>query len=76
MNEPAAGHDTGQHTETEVEFERAASQRRVPFLAELWEFMRHNKKWWLTPIILLLLLMAALVALGGSPAAPFLYPLF
>jgi hypothetical protein len=58
------------------QFQQEAERRRVPFLAELWAFMRHNKKWWLTPIILILLLVAVLVALGGSGAAPFLYPLF
>lgn len=58
------------------EFEREAERRRVPFLAELWEFMRHNKKWWVTPIIVILLLVAVLVVVGGSSAAPFLYPLF
>jgi hypothetical protein len=47
-----------------------------PLLAELWEFMRHNKRWWLTPIILVLIVVGLLVALGGSGAAPFLYPLF
>jgi hypothetical protein len=58
------------------EFEREAERRRTPFLAELWDFMRHNKKWWLTPIIVILILVAVLVVLGGSGAAPFLYPLF
>jgi Family of unknown function (DUF5989) len=58
------------------EFEAEARKRRIPLLAELWEFMRHNKRWWLTPIILILILVGVLVALGGSAAAPFLYPLF
>ena len=58
------------------DFEREAERRRASFAAELWDFMRHNKKWWLTPIILILVLMAVLVVLGGSGAAPFLYPLF
>lgn len=58
------------------DFEREAERRRTSFAAELWDFMRHNKKWWLTPIILILVLMAVLVVLGGSGAAPFLYPLF
>jgi len=58
------------------DFEREAERRRTSFAGELWEFMRHNKKWWLTPIILILVVMAVLVVLGGSGAAPFLYPLF
>jgi Family of unknown function (DUF5989) len=58
------------------EFEAEAGKRRIPLLAELWEFMRHNKRWWLTPIIVILIVVGLLVALGGSAAAPFLYPLF
>ncbi|HYM11839.1 MAG TPA: DUF5989 family protein [Bryobacterales bacterium] len=46
------------------------------FLAEFWHFLRHNKAWWLTPIILLLLILGALVVLGGSGEAPFIYKIF
>ena len=46
------------------------------FLPELWQFLRHSKKWWLTPIFVLLLLLSALIILGGSGAAPFIYTLF
>ncbi len=46
------------------------------FVFELWEFLRHSKKWWLTPILVLLLLLSALIILGGSGAAPFIYTLF
>ena len=63
-------------SDSRVEFEKEAGKRRLPLLAELCEFMRHNKKWWLTPIIVILVLVAVLVVLGGSAAAPFLYPLF
>lgn len=45
-------------------------------LADFVAFLRHNKKWWLTPILLALLLLAGLILLGGSPLAPFIYPLF
>jgi hypothetical protein len=62
--------------QTSRDFEAEAAKRRLPLLAELWEFMRHNKRWWLTPIILVLIVVGLLVALGGSGAAPFLYPLF
>ena len=57
------------------DFARRATQTRPGLLAELWEFLRHNK-WWLTPIILVLLLMGALILLAGTAAAPFIYPLF
>ncbi len=57
-------------------FADAASDQAPGLLAELWDFLKHNKKWWLTPIIVVLLLMAALLMLGGTAAAPFIYTLF
>lgn len=53
-----------------------AGGRQTSLVAELFHFLRHNKKWWLTPIILVLLLVAVLIVLGGSAAAPFIYTLF
>jgi len=46
------------------------------FVRELWDFIRVNKKWWLTPIILVLLVLGALIIIGGTAAAPFIYTLF
>ena len=46
------------------------------FARELWDFIRLNKKWWLTPIILVLLVLGALIIIGGTAAAPFIYTLF
>ncbi len=44
---------------------------------ELWQFLRHRKKWWLAPILLVLLLMSLLIILTeGSAIAPFIYTLF
>ncbi len=69
-------------TETEsnekpmADFARQAEETRPGLLAELWEFLRYNKKWWLTPIVLVLLLIGALILLSGTAAAPFIYPLF
>lgn len=60
----------------ESEFEKQAEAPAQGFFAELWGFLRHNKKWWLTPILLALLLIGALVLLGGTAAAPFIYTLF
>ena len=45
-------------------------------LGELVAFLRDNKRWWLTPIVVVLLLVGALLVLGGTPAAPFIYTLF
>ncbi|HCE04634.1 MAG TPA: hypothetical protein DEQ98_15485 [Acidobacteria bacterium] len=58
------------------DFAGQANAARPGLLMELWEFLRHNKKWWLTPIILALLLIGALILLAGTAAAPFIYPLF
>jgi hypothetical protein len=59
------------------EFEKAArEQGRVGLLAELWGFLRDNKKWWLLPILAMLLLFGLLVMLSGSGLAPFIYTLF
>jgi hypothetical protein len=57
-------------------FEDAANRPQAGFFAELFAFLRHNKKWWLTPIVVLLLLLGGLVILGGTGAAPFIYTLF
>ncbi len=57
-------------------FEAAQAQADQSFVKELWLFLMTNKKWWLTPMILVLLLVGALVVLGGSSAAPFVYTLF
>ena len=43
---------------------------------EIWDFLKQNKKWWLAPIILSILGLGALVMLGGTAAAPFIYTLF
>lgn len=56
---------------------RQLSEDRGPgVVGELWAFIAHNKKWWLTPILLMLLLLGALIVLGGTGAAPFIYTLF
>lgn len=60
----------------EDEFSRLAERKRGNILAEFFAFLRHNKKWWMLPILLLLLVMGALILLGGTALAPFLYPLF
>ena len=52
-------------------------QRKRPNLArEFLDFLAENKKWWLAPIIVAVLLLGALVILGGTAAAPFIYTLF
>lgn len=57
-------------------FADEASQKPTSTLGELIAFLRYNKKWWLTPIVVMLLLIGALVILGSTAAAPFIYTLF
>ena len=63
-------------TNNTSEFARRAEMKSRGAVGELWDFMRHNKKWWLTPVIVALLLMSVLVILTATGAAPFIYTLF
>ena len=68
---------TDDATERRDDFAQQLDQaEQVPFLVELWQFMRDNKKWWLGPIVIVLLLLGGLIALSGTVAAPFVYTLF
>jgi len=58
------------------EFEASAQGKRVSLMREFWDFLKHNKKWWLLPIFIVVLLLGLIVLLAGTPAAPFIYPLF
>jgi len=58
------------------DFESAAKEGRRSLLREYVEFLRAEKKYWLIPILVVLLAVAALVVLGGTAAAPFIYTLF
>ncbi len=62
--------------QTQEDFLREAEQPQSGLVREFVDFLSHNKKWWLTPIILVLLLLGALIALGGSAVAPFIYTIF
>ena len=61
---------------TKDKFDALSKQRRQPIYVEFWFFLKHNKKWWLLPIVIVLLLLGALILLGGTALAPFIYPLF
>jgi hypothetical protein len=58
------------------DFGKLAGEARVGIARELLDFLRENKKWWLAPILISFLLLGALVMLGGTAAAPFIYTLF
>lgn len=50
---------------------------KAQVLVQLWQLMRHNKKYWLLPVIIVLVLIGALlVATQSSALAPFIYSLF
>jgi competence protein ComGC len=50
---------------------------RLSILKELWDFLKHNKKYWLVPIIVVLVLLGVLLVLAEKSAiAPFIYTLF
>lgn len=57
-------------------FSQQAEGQAPGLIAELWDFLKYNKKWWLLPIIIVLGLVGVLVLLSSSAIAPFIYPLF
>jgi hypothetical protein len=61
---------------SDSEFSKAASGKREGLLHGVVAFLLANKKWWIIPIVLVMLLLGALVVLGGTGAAPFIYTLF
>ncbi len=50
---------------------------KLSIVSELFQFLKHRKKWWLGPIIVFLLLLGFLIVfLEGSALAPFIYAIF
>ena len=50
---------------------------KLSLAAEVWLFLRQNKKFWLLPIIIVLVLMGVLLVFAQSSAlAPFIYTIF
>lgn len=50
---------------------------KLSLAAEIWMFLRQNKKLWLLPIILVLFVLGALLVFAQSSAlAPFIYTIF
>jgi Family of unknown function (DUF5989) len=50
--------------------------RRSNVVQEFWLFLRANKAYWMAPILIVFLLLGALLALGATGLAPFIYTLF
>jgi hypothetical protein len=57
-------------------FEQAQQERQAGIVREFFLFLKHNKKYWMIPILITLLVLAALIVLGGTAVAPFIYTLF
>jgi hypothetical protein len=57
-------------------FEQAQQEKQAGILKEFFLFLKYNKKYWMIPIVLTLLALAALILLGGTAVAPFIYTLF
>ena len=62
--------------DTSDDFADQAAESRTGIVTEFWDFLKDNKKWWLAPIVISILGLGALVLLGGTAAAPFIYTLF
>ena len=63
-------------TQNSGAFEQAARESQPGLVKEFIGFLKYYKKWWLLPVLLMLLILGALVILGGTGAAPFVYTLF
>lgn len=61
---------------TDKSLDELSREAQPSLVVEFLEFLRDNKKWWLLPILLAFLAIGALILLGGTGAAPFIYPLF
>ncbi|HUP42183.1 MAG TPA: DUF5989 family protein [Thermoanaerobaculia bacterium] len=56
------------------ELARLARRKTHGLVRELWDLVRHNKKYWLVPILVALLVVGALVVIATS-AGPAIYTL-
>jgi Family of unknown function (DUF5989) len=59
-----------------TEFEQSGGEKDIGLFREFLGMLMQNKKYWLIPLLLILLLIGALVILGSTAAAPFIYTLF
>lgn len=71
-----ADQDNPHNTDSRDEFVQLAQGHSTGLLREYIDWLRYNKKWWLTPIVFFLVLLGAVVMLGGTAVAPFIYTLF
>jgi hypothetical protein len=62
--------------QTPKSFKEAGEEKPMSLGREIFEMLKHNKKFWMIPIILILALFGVLLFLGTTGAAPFIYTLF
>lgn len=58
------------------EFAAASEEENAGIVSEFIHFLKTNKKYWMIPLLVTLLGLGALIILGGTSAAPFIYTLF
>jgi len=57
-------------------FEQANEGEQAGIVSEFIDFLGENKKFWMIPLLVALFGLGALILLGGTSAAPFIYTLF
>ncbi|MHC4339551.1 MAG: DUF5989 family protein [Planctomycetota bacterium] len=57
-------------------FRDAGTKARRGLVVEFWGFLKQNKTWWVLAVLLAFVVVGALLVVGGSAAAPFIYTLF
>ncbi|QXD23856.1 hypothetical protein F7C95_18375 [Opitutia bacterium ISCC 51] len=67
--------DTNQAPEKN-EFAAGSNEQNAGIVSEFVQFLKTNKKYWMIPLLVTLLALGALIILGGTSAAPFIYTLF
>ena len=67
--------DTNQAPERN-EFAEGSNEQNAGIVSEFVQFLKTNKKYWMIPLLVTLLALGALIILGGTSAAPFIYTLF
>lgn len=71
-----SGEEESANSSEENSFEEANEGEQMGIVSEFVEFLGENKKFWMIPLLISLLALGALIMLGGTTAAPFIYTLF
>lgn len=57
-------------------FAKKSAEKPSSLVTEYFVFLRSTGKWWMLPLLVLLLVGGALMVLGSTSAAPFIYAIF